>query len=179
MGESHVYSTEVYEATLRMLKERGVTLEDIADVVLFLQKDYVPELSLETCIDSIHAVLAKREVQNAILTGIQLDMLAEQKKLFSPLQEMLEVDESLFGVDEVLALAIINIYGSIGFTNFGYIDKIKCGILGFLNDKKNGVHTFLDDLVGAVAAAASSRIAHRYRHRQEQEWKAAKAPQSN
>ena len=75
---------------------------------------------------------------------------------------MLANDEGLYGVDEVLAFSIVNVYGSIGFTNYGYIDKLKPGILEQLNDKSSGrVHTFLDDIVGAVAAAASSRIAHR------------------
>ncbi len=100
-------------------------------------------------------------MQNAILTGIELDVLAEQKKLSEPLQTMLEIDESLYGVDEVLAFSIVNIYGSIGFTNYGYIDKEKPGILKRLNDKSTGeCHTFLDDIVGAISAAASSRLAH-------------------
>ncbi len=159
----HVHSGLVRQKTYELLALRGVSLEDIADIVLFLQKDYVPDLSTDICLESIEAVLNKREVQNALLTGIQLDMLAEQHQLLSPLQEIIEADESLYGVDEVLSLAIVNIYGSIGFTNFGYVDKIKYGILAELNDKRNGVHTFLDDLVGAVAAAASSRIAHRHR----------------
>ncbi|MNG40377.1 Phosphatidylglycerophosphatase A [compost metagenome] len=56
----------------------------------------------------------------------------------------------------------MNVYGSIGFTNFGYVDKLKPGILKKLNDKEDAqCHTFLDDIVGAIAAAASSRIAHR------------------
>lgn len=52
-------------------------------------------------------------------------------------------------------------YGSIGFTNYGYIDKVKPGILAKLNAHDGEkVHTFLDDLVGAIAAAAASRLAH-------------------
>lgn len=75
---------------------------------------------------------------------------------------MIETDEGLYGVDEILAFSIVNVYGSIGFTNYGYIDKQKPGILQELNDKSSGkIHTFLDDLVGAIAAAASSRLAHR------------------
>src|SRR5699024_2596674 len=66
-----------------------------------------------------------------------------------------EVQNAIFG------LAIVNIYGSIGFTNYGYVDKIKPGILEHLNDTSSGeCHTFLDDIVGAIAAAASSRLAH-------------------
>ena len=61
-----------------------------------------------------------------------------------------------------MALSIVNVYGSIGFTNYGYIDKVKPGILADLNSHESGaVHTFLDDLVGAIAAAAAaSRLAH-------------------
>lgn len=151
---------------LSLLSERGVKIEDMAELVLFLQKPYHPDLTLEECIYNVSRVLDKREIQNAILTGIQLDLLAEQGKLLSPLQEMIARDEGLYGIDEVLALAIVNVYGSIGFTNYGYVDKIKPGILKTLNDHKNGhVHTFLDDIVGAIAAAAASRLAHTRAHR--------------
>lgn len=145
------------------LMQRGVKISDMAELVFFLQKDYIQNLTLEKCEESIHSVLEKREVQNAVLTGIQLDILSEQGKLTSPLQEMIENDESLYGCDEVLALSIVNVFGSIGFTNYGYIDKIKPGILKQLNDKSSKQkNTFLDDIVGAIAAAAASRIAHRH-----------------
>ena len=75
----------------------------------------------------------KREVQNAILTGLELDELAEKGLLSEPLSSMLLSDYGLYGVDEVLALAIVNVYGSIGFTNFGYVDKTKPGIIGKLD----------------------------------------------
>ena len=91
-----------------------------------------------------------------------MDILAEKKLLEEPLQSIIERDEGLYGVDETLALSIVNVYGSIGFTNYGYVDKKKPGILQLLNDKSTGkVNTFLDDIVGAIAAAASSRLAHR------------------
>jgi phosphatidylglycerophosphatase A len=94
-----------------------------------------------------------------------LDVLAEKGQLEEPLQSIIGTDESLYGVDEILAFSIVNIYGSIGFTNYGYIDKLKPGILKYLNDKSTGkCHTFLDDIVGAIAAAASSRLAHRARN---------------
>ncbi|USG66817.1 phosphatidylglycerophosphatase A [Brevibacillus ruminantium] len=164
---SSLNSMTCYEVTLELLQQRGVQIDDIAEIVLFLQKDYFPYLTLDDCRESVQAVLRKREVQNALMTGIQLDMLAEKKQLFSPLQEIIEKDESLYGIDEVMALAIVNLYGSIGFTNYGYVDKIKHGKLKQLNDKRFGVHTFLDDLAGAIAAAASSRIAHRQKQEEE------------
>jgi phosphatidylglycerophosphatase A len=150
------------ETARRWLKERGVTVQDIANLVYYLQHKYHENLKIEDCIANVERVLSKREVQNAIITGIQLDMLAEKGLLEEPLQTIIKTDESLYGVDEILAFSIVNVYGSIGFTNYGYIDKQKPGILEHLNDKSTGeCHTFLDDLVGAIAAAASSRLAHR------------------
>lgn len=146
----------------KWLLERGVKIEDIAELVLYLQNDYHENLQMEECLFNVERVLSKREVQNAILTGIQMDVLAEKKLLAEPLQSIIEKDEGLYGVDETLALSIVNVYGSIGFTNYGYVDKKKPGILKPLNDKSTGkVNTFLDDIVGAIAAAASSRLAHR------------------
>jgi phosphatidylglycerophosphatase A len=160
-------SNTCYDAVVKLMEQRGVHMDDIAEIVMFLQKDYFPDLSMDTCRESVRAVLKKREVQNALFTGIQLDMLAEEKKLLAPLQDIITSDEPLYGVDEVLALAVVNLYGSIGFTNYGYVDKLKYGKLRELNDKRFGVHTFLDDLVGAISAAASSRIAHRHKQAEE------------
>ncbi|MFD1066467.1 phosphatidylglycerophosphatase A family protein [Oceanobacillus locisalsi] len=153
--------TELEVRARQLLKERGVKIEDIAELVYYLQSKYHQGLTMDTCRYNVNRVLTKREVQNAVITGIELDMLAEQKQLSEPLQETIAIDEGLYGIDEVIALSIVNVYGSIGFTNFGYIDKQKPGILEKLNDKSSGeIHTFLDDIVGAVAAAASSRLAH-------------------
>ena len=90
-----------------------------------------------------------------------LDEFAEKKLLPEPLQTIVETDDGLFGIDEVLPLSIVNVYGSIGLTNFGYLDKTKYGIIKELDEgKKNGVNTFLDDIVAALASAAAARIAH-------------------
>ena len=146
----------------KWIKERGVEINDIAELVYYLQNKYHEDLQMEDCIENVERVLGKREVQNAVLTGIQLDILAEKGLLEEPLLSTIQADEGLYGVDEILAFSIVNVYGSIGFTNYGYIDKKKTGILEKLNDKSSGeCHTFLDDLVGAIAAAASSRLAHR------------------
>jgi phosphatidylglycerophosphatase A len=153
---------DLTEQTARKwLLERGVKTEDIAELVYFLQEKYHKNLKKEDCLYNVERVIRKREVQNAIITGIQLDMLAEKGMLEEPLLSIIKTDEGLYGVDEVLAFSIVNVYGSIGFTNYGYIDKLKPGILKRLNDKSTGeCHTFLDDIVGAIAAAASSRLAH-------------------
>ncbi|WP_277998721.1 phosphatidylglycerophosphatase A family protein [Moorella sulfitireducens] len=152
------------QLVIAWLERRGVTLEDIAQLVYEVQQKYIPQLTLAACRESVERVLEKREVQNAVFTGIAIDELAEKGQLAEPLATMLKIDDGLYGIDEVMALSIVNIYGSIGFTNFGYLDKVKPGIIGVVNGKKNEkVNTFLDDLVAAIAAAASSRLAHRDR----------------
>ncbi|WP_025028433.1 phosphatidylglycerophosphatase A family protein [Caldalkalibacillus mannanilyticus] len=162
MSENHIH--DMKDICVELLTERGVTLRDIAELVLFLQEQYVPNLTVDICLQNVERV-CKEEVQNAIITGIQLDKLAEKKALDNPLLDILRNDEGLYGVDEIVALSIVNIYGSIGFTNYGYIDKVKPGILAKLNDKGTGeCHTFLDDIVGAIAASASSRLAHSLAH---------------
>ncbi|TZE81906.1 phosphatidylglycerophosphatase A [Calorimonas adulescens] len=149
------------DIVLKKLEERKVKVEDIAVLVYELQKSYIPDIHIDDCIETVEDVLEKREVQNAILTGIALDVLAENNQLEEPLLDIIKRDESLFGIDEILALSITNVYGSIGLTNFGYLDKIKPGILGKLNeDKQIKCNTFLDDLIAGVAAAACAKLAH-------------------
>lgn len=149
-------------SVVEQLRARGVELSDIAQLVFELQKPYHPSLSLSDCLENVARVLDKREVQHALYTGLALDQLAEQKALPEPLQSIMETDEPLYGVDEILALSITNVYGSIGLTNFGYLDKTKLGVVGSLNAHPTKIHVFLDDLVAAIAAAAASRIAHQH-----------------
>ncbi|NLJ91217.1 MAG: phosphatidylglycerophosphatase A [Clostridiales bacterium] len=152
---------ELQKIAIEQLRNRGVELTDIAMIVLELQKEYLPDITLEECISNIEHVLRKREVTHAVLTAIALDELAEKKLLPEPLQTIVETDDGLYGIDEVIPLSIVNVYGTIGLTNFGYLDKKKIGIIKALDEgKKNGVNTFLDDIVAGLASAAASRIAH-------------------
>lgn len=137
-------------------------MESIAAIAFSLQHPYNDKLKRQECLESVEHVLRKREVQNALITGVALDELAERQELPPPLQKMMEVDEPLYGIDEILALSITNVYGTIGLTGFGYLDKTKQGILRKLNNHDGGIHVFLDDLVAGIAAAASARIAHEY-----------------
>ncbi len=152
------------EDAVKLLRQRGVSLPEIAALVREIQLAYYPGLTEEECLEAVTAVLKKREVQNAVLTGIALDMLTEQNLVPEPLGSIIRNDDFLYGVDEILALAITNVYGSIGLTNFGYLDKLKPGMLGRIDRAKKGtVNTFLDDLVAGIAAAAAARIAHNHR----------------
>lgn len=151
---------EEQKKLVALLARRGVRVEQIADIVFHLQHPYHPQLTLQQCLESVNTVLTKRDVQFVVYTGVALDELAEQKLLPEPLQSIMERDESLYGVDEVMALGITHMYGMIGLTSFGYLDKEKLGVIRNLNDDPVRIHVFLDDLVAGIAAAASARIAH-------------------
>ncbi|MDQ0339730.1 phosphatidylglycerophosphatase A [Caldalkalibacillus uzonensis] len=167
---NRVHSKEVKQAALDLLRKRGVSIKDIAEIVYQMQSPYKPDLDMAACVESVEAVLEKREVQHALLVGIELDMLAEKKLLSEPLQSIVENDEGLFGCDETLALGSVFGYGSIAVTTFGYLDKEKVGIIKKLDSKIGShVNTFLDDLVCSIAASASSRLAHRLRDQEEAE----------
>ncbi|MCO7174538.1 phosphatidylglycerophosphatase A [Sporolactobacillus kofuensis] len=167
-NKKRVTSRAVANAVEAALEERGVELKDIAEIVFDLQKPFMSGLTIEICIENVKGVLAKRELQHAILVGIELDRLAEKKLLSEPLQSLVDQDEGLFGVDETIALGAVSSFGSIAATTFGYLDKVKPRIIGNLDLAKEGkVNTFLDDLIASIAADASSRLAHRVRDEEE------------
>jgi phosphatidylglycerophosphatase A len=167
MGDA-VHSKVIHQAVLKRLVQRGVRLEDIAEIVMEMQRPYHPNLTFEACMDSVAKVLSKREMQHALLVGIELDELAEKGMLSEPLLSLVQSDEGLFGCDETLALGSVLGYGSIAVTTFGHLDKHKIGIIKKLDTKiGKGVHTFLDDLVASIAASAAGRIAHRNRDEEE------------
>lgn len=151
------------EHTINKLKNRGVNITDLAPLVLELQKPYLPDLTLKECEESLLSVLDKRDMQHAILTGVALDELAEKELLEEPLLSILKNDDGLYGIDEILAMGTSTLYGTIGATNFGYLDKSKPGIIKMLDNENERVNTFLDDLVCALVATAASRLAHHYR----------------
>ncbi len=168
MARKRVHSKEVKEAVLQKLAMRGVLLDEIAEIVFEMQRPYHVYLTMKMCLDSVLRVLEKRELQHAILVGIELDVLAEKGLISEPLQSILEQDEGLFGCDETLAIGSVLGYGSIAVTTFGHLDKHKIGVIKRLDTKTgSGVHTFLDDMVAAIAASASARIAHKQRDNEE------------
>ncbi|MDO5017770.1 MAG: phosphatidylglycerophosphatase A [Lagierella massiliensis] len=162
-NKAHFTMEELKKATHEKLHDRGVHIQDIAEIVYKLQENYIPDLTIDICRENVMSVLSKREVCHAILTSIALDEMAEKNLLEDPLLTIVKSDEGLYGIDEIIPLSIVNIYGSIGLTNFGYLDKVKFGIIKDLDENKNGtneVNTFMDDIVAAIAAAAASRLAH-------------------
>jgi len=153
------------EITIKKLESRGVTMEEIANITHSLQSPYNNKLTIKYCLETLDKVLEKREVIHAILTAIAIDEAAEKNLFDKEITKIIMEDSPLYGIDEILALSIVNVYGSIALTTFGYVDKLKPGVIGkvdTLGKTSKECHTFLDDIVGALAAAASSRIAHYY-----------------
>ena len=154
---------EMYEMDKKILEERGVKLEDIAAIAYRQQSRYNPNINMEDCLESVKKIISYRDIFHIILLGVEIDKLTEQGKLSSPIQDILKADLGLFGIDEIFGLSIAQEFGVIGQTNFGDIDVNKPGIVRELNEHGKSdceeCHTFLDDIVGAIAAAASTRVA--------------------
>jgi len=115
------------------------------------------------CVESVHKILSLRDVFHLLQLGAEIDRLTDEGAFKGPIQEILKVDLGMFGIDELFGLELAGLYGTIGKTNFGDIDVNKPLAVARLNgDGKEGhemCHTFLDDIVGAIAAAASTRVA--------------------
>ncbi|BAS27058.1 phosphatidylglycerophosphatase A [Limnochorda pilosa] len=155
MGQADV------QQMLDMLGSRGADPEAMARLVHDLQRPYIPDLTLEEARAHLHAVLAKREVQYAVITGVTLDRMAEAGRLDEPLGSIVREDPVLYGVDKGLALSIVNAYGSIGMSNFGFLVHERPAFFSAFRTGPERVHTFLDDLMAGLVAAACARIAHR------------------
>ncbi|AUD62635.1 hypothetical protein BK010_03170 [Tenericutes bacterium MO-XQ] len=153
---------EMFDLNKKMLQKRGVTIEAIAEISYMQQSKYSDEVSRAICIESVEKILSLRDVFHHVQLAAEIDRLAEEGLFQGPIQDIIYEDLGLFGVDETLGLDVSGLYGTIGQTNFGDIDVNKHGIVKRLNDagKEDGIcHTFLDDIVGAIAAAASTRVA--------------------
>lgn len=152
---------EMLEINRKTLLENGITIEDIANVAYHQQIKYTQDLEMKDCIDSVEKILSLRDVFHHVQLGSEIDRLAREGMFKGPIQDIISSDLGLFGIDELVGLDISGLYGVIGQTNFGDIDVNKPGIVNVLNER--GKHgeclTFLDDIVGAIAASASTRVA--------------------
>ena len=154
---------EMYKFNEEKLLERGVKIDDIAEIAYRQQGKYNPNLTMEACVESVKKILTYRDIFHMVQLGIEIDRLTEEGAFKGPIQDIMRADLGMFGIDEVFGLNIASMYGTIGQTNFGDIDVNKPGIVKVLNDggksESKQCHTFLDDVVGALAAAASTRVA--------------------
>ncbi len=162
-SSTNVYSEEEMERiNIAVLKERGVTVDDIAFLAYNAQSKYLDDLTMDEMRDSVLQILRKREQFHAILLAVNIDVLTEKGMIDEPLQSILSGDLGLFGLDEAIAISVAGNYGTIGVTNFGNMDVNKPGKISILQNKKDECHCFLDDIVGALAAVAAIRVAQRH-----------------
>jgi phosphatidylglycerophosphatase A len=154
---------EMLEMNVETLQKRGVELDEIALIAFNQQSKWMEDISMKECLDSVEKILSLRDVFHLVQLGAEIDRLTEKEMFEGPIQDILMTDLGLFGIDELFGLELAGLFGTIGKTNFGDIDVNKPGIVDKLNGdgKKNTgeCHTFLDDIVGAIAAAASTRVA--------------------
>lgn len=152
---------EMFKMNRDRLLERGVKIEEIAEIAFRQQGRYNKNISMKTCIESVEKILSYRDIFHIVQLSIEIDRMTEEGLFRSPIQDIMRADLGMFGVDEIFGLNIASMYGVIGQTNFGDIDVNKPGIVKQLNADGKGekCHTFLDDVVGALGAAASTRVA--------------------
>lgn len=153
---------EMFNINCEKLLERGVTIDDITIIAYNQQKRYYENVEYNLCKESVEKILSLRDIFHLLQLGVEIDRLAEEGMFKGPIQAIIANDLGVFGVDEIFGLDIARLYGAIGQTNFGDIDVNKPGIVKKLNDLgkagNSSCHTFLDDIVGAIAAAATTRV---------------------
>jgi phosphatidylglycerophosphatase A len=163
MRQKGLYSrSEMLQMNIETLKKRTVSVEEIAEVAYRQQSKWSEDVTMSMCIDSVEKILSLRDVFHLLQLGAEIDRLTDEGVFEGPIQEILKVDLGMFGIDELFGLELAGLYGTIGKTNFGDIDVNKPLVINRLNSegKEGGMcHTFLDDIVGAIAAAASTRVA--------------------
>ncbi len=154
---------EMLEMNIKTLKERGVNVDDIAEIAHMQQSKWSDDISMKDCVGSVEKILSLRDTFHLLQLGAEIDRLTEENLIREPIRQILHEDLGMFGIDELFGLELAGLYGTIGKTNFGDIDVNKPLIVARLNSDGKGTkamcHTFLDDIVGAIAAAASTRVA--------------------
>ena len=152
--------TKAFNFVVERLQERGVTIDDLVNLTFKMQEEFISKLTHEECREAVIDVMHKREFLNNAMVGLELDRLPEDNRVAEPLAAIIKNDAGVFGVDEALALQIAELYGTIGVTNFGYLDRVKSGIIKQFDTDSGHVNTFIDDLLGAIVAAACGKLAH-------------------
>lgn len=152
--------TKAFDFVINRLEKRGVSIDDLVQLTYQLQYKFIPKLTHDECKVAVLDVMHKREFLNNAMVGLELDRLTQDGLVAEPLATIIKNDAGVFGVDEALALQIAELYGTIGITNFGYLDRVKSGIIKEFDTDNHHVNTFIDDLLGAIVAAACGKLAH-------------------
>lgn len=142
--------------------ELGVKLTDLAEIAKVKINCFRPEVELEPNLRAVKSVLSKREIQNSLITAINLDVLAENKLLVGPLQGMMLDDRGTFGIDELM-MNLADLYGTIALTNAEELDLHKTGIIKEVDElgkQTEWCTTFLDDQLCMIVGCAVGKLSH-------------------
>ena len=152
---------EAYLYIRKQFADQGVTIKEMAKEAKLDQDKHGAKASLETYIKAIQNQLHKHDVLSIIMTGLAIDRLAEQHKLPEPLQTIVENDLGLYSTDELLSIALTQMYSGIAVTNYGSRDVTKKKLAKRIDESKTHVNCFLDDIISAIIAGAEAAVANK------------------
>ncbi|MTI65655.1 MAG: hypothetical protein FH753_03555 [Firmicutes bacterium] len=133
---------------IELLNDRSITLEKLAYLVKELRND---DENINFYIDSILNILSIKSIQDLIILGVIIDVYTENKLLPKELLTLLNND-SLFELDKLISLSVLNEFGAEAIINYSIISKSNT--LKEILDNKN-INKFLDDIICVIASAAS------------------------
>ena len=157
----HYPEKEAYLYIRQQFAAQGITIKEMAREAKEDQDKHDVKASLEAYIRAIEHQLHKHDVMSIIMTGITIDRLAEKKMLPSPLQAIVENDLPLYSPDELLSIALTQMYSGIAVTNYGSRDVKKTKLAKRIDESKTHVNCFLDDIVSAIIAGAEAAVANK------------------
>ena len=153
-----------YMRYLDALTDSPVNFLEMAKIVQQEQARFEPDLTIKEASQAINSVMKKRDTHFSFLTAIQNDLATQFGHSIEPFQSIVADDRGTFGNDEQNALNIAELYGTIGVTNFGYLDREKIGFIKEIDQlgktNPNITTTYIDDVLSAVIAAAEAYVAH-------------------
>ena len=84
--DSRVYFSreEMFRMNRDRLLERGVTIQEIAEIAYNQQAKYNKNLTMSVCVESVEKILSYRDIFHIVQLSIELDRLAEEKKAKKP-----------------------------------------------------------------------------------------------
>ena len=152
---------EAYLYIRKQFADQGITIKEMAREAKEDQDRHGAKASLKTYIKAIEHQLHKHDVMSIIMTGVVLDRLAEKDMLPSPLQTIIENDLGLYSTDELLSIALTQMYSGIAVTNYGARDVHKTKLAKRIDESKTRVNCFLDDIVSAIIAGSEAAVANK------------------
>jgi len=97
---------EMLEMNIQTLKERTVTVEEIAEVAYRQQSKWSKDISLKVCVDSVEKILSLRDTFHLLQLGAEIDRLTDERMFKGPILDILSTDLGMFGIDELFGLEI-------------------------------------------------------------------------